>query len=197
MEPACKLAEENYYIHLYDYKGHGYSSGEKNMFDIKDLYDNFFAVLTKVRKDLPLFIFCHSLGGAIILTFLMQNSHLKLSGVIFHNPFFALPTGTKLSLTLSDKLDCLLLPQKFEGFVLNGRIDAHQLGYGEKLLRNLFNDRLIVPVVGLKTIRNLIKFDKILAGFANQTFSFPSLFLLGEKDVVTPMKFTHKYFQKV
>ena len=96
-----------------------------------------------------------------------------------------------------DWFDAKFMPKKFEGFLLNGRIGAHDLGHGEKFLSKTFNDRFLVPVIGLKTTWTLLDIESLISSGSLTNFNYPSLFLLGEKDVVTPMAETHKIFKKI
>lgn len=66
---------------------------------MKSLYEDFFSVLSKVRKDLPLFVIGHSMGGGTLLSLLLKNSNLKISGVILSNPFIKLDTKNDLKIT--------------------------------------------------------------------------------------------------
>lgn len=196
MEIAKNFADKNYFVHLYDQSGHGYSTGGRNMTTLEELYENFFTVLTKVRKDLPLFLFCHSMGGGSLLTLLQNNPDLKISGVIFHNPFVQMSTKAPINFSFSDRMDCALLPSKFDSFVLNGRFSAHDLGHGEKFLKRVYEDRFLLPIIGLKITRTLLRIETILKNFPTN-FNYPALFLLGERDVITPMKDTHKILKKI
>lgn len=81
---------------------------------LEELYENFFAVLTKVRKDLPLYIFAHSMGGGMMLTLLSKNPHLKISGIILHNPYVTFPNIPPVNFGWTDRLDLKILPKKFE-----------------------------------------------------------------------------------
>ena len=41
----------------------------------------------------------HSMGGGTLLSFLLKNSNLKISGVILSNPFVKLDTDNDLKIT--------------------------------------------------------------------------------------------------
>lgn len=105
MEAAQSFADQGFFVHLYDYKGHGYSSGERYGCTLEDLQHNFLTVLTKVRQDLPLFIFTHSMGGGMMVCLLSQNPNLKLAGIIFHNPFVFLTHERPMSYKWDDWCD--------------------------------------------------------------------------------------------
>jgi len=70
-----------------------------------ELYEIFFSVLTKVRKDLPLFLFGHSMGGGMLLSLLAKNPHLKISGVILSNPFITMSNLHPINYSWRDRID--------------------------------------------------------------------------------------------
>lgn len=78
-----------------------------------------------------------------------------------------------------------------------GRISPHDLGHGEKYLKSVYDDRMLTPVQGLKIIKTLQKIESILHQQTKITFNYPTLILLGEKDVICPMKETHKLLVKI
>jgi alpha-beta hydrolase superfamily lysophospholipase len=84
---ACELAANDYEVHLFDFSGFGYSSGRRFMASYEHLQHDFHLVLKKLRKDLPLFILAHSMGGGFILSYLLSNPSFKAAGVIFYCPW--------------------------------------------------------------------------------------------------------------
>lgn len=89
------------------------------------------------------------MGGGSLLTLLIKNPHLKISGVILHNPFITFPSTPPVSVTFMDRLDIRIFPKKFEKFVFFGRMSVHDLGYGEKYFKKIYGDRKIVPLLNL------------------------------------------------
>ena len=82
---AKAMTEAGYALVGFDLRGHGKSSGIRGHFpsldavmqDIKD----FFAFLTMRYPDLPQFLYGHSLGGLLVLTYSLKNK-ANLKGVI-------------------------------------------------------------------------------------------------------------------
>lgn len=83
-------------MHLYDWRGCGFSSGGRDTNSLSNLYEDFFSVLSKVRKDLPLFVLGHSMGGGTLLSLLLQNQKLSIAGVILSNPFIRIDHTNEL-----------------------------------------------------------------------------------------------------
>ena len=137
------------------------------------------------------------MGGGSILTLLAKNPDLKISGVIFHNPFISFSNQEPINFGIKDRLELAILPDKMEKFLMNSVLGAHDLGYGEAFLRRTYEDRFLVPVLGTKILKTLIQIEKIIKNSSKKIFNYPSLFLLGEKDIVAPMKECHKIFKKI
>jgi acylglycerol lipase len=90
------LADANFFVHIFDFRGFGFSSGIRNVSTLKSLNEDIISVFTQIRKDLPLFIVCHSMGAGQIFALLKKNPNLKISGVIFSNPFIDFPPSLNI-----------------------------------------------------------------------------------------------------
>ena len=67
------------------------------------MYEDFFSIIINVRKDLPLFIFAHSMGGGTITALLKRNPSLKIAGVIISNPFIKLESHGAIEISSMEK----------------------------------------------------------------------------------------------
>jgi len=82
---AKAMTDAGYAFAGFDLRGHGKSSGIRGHFpsleavmqDIKD----FFIFLTQRYPDIPQFLYGHSLGGLLVLTYVLKNK-TGLKGVI-------------------------------------------------------------------------------------------------------------------
>jgi len=52
---------------------------------MNDFHDDLKLVLLRVREDLPLLLFGHSMGCLVIGTFLINNPDLKITGVVLNS----------------------------------------------------------------------------------------------------------------
>lgn len=82
---AKAMTDAGYVFAGFDLRGHGKSSGIRGHFPsweavMQDIRD-FFTLLTTRTPDLPQFLYGHSLGGLIVLTYALQNK-TKLNGII-------------------------------------------------------------------------------------------------------------------
>lgn len=95
--PAISFASADLDVHLFDFSGFGHSSGKRFMASYEDLQHDFHLVISKIRNDLPLFVFCHSMGGGLMLTYLLKNPDIKIAGVIFYSPWVGFPKELNLN----------------------------------------------------------------------------------------------------
>jgi len=88
IESALQYALNGFDVHLIDLKGYGLSGAPRfYKLTIHDYTRDVTALLQQVDPNLPLFIYGHSMGGLTIMTYLINNPSLKISGVILSAPF--------------------------------------------------------------------------------------------------------------
>lgn len=124
-ETAKRLAHKNYSVYAFDLRGHGDSEGQRvwvDSFDdyIKDL-EVFYDLVAKKEPNKPIFIFGHSMGGAIVTIFAIKKIR-PVAGIILSAPairptedvgFFTI-TSARIAGTLTPSLAVLKLePEKF------------------------------------------------------------------------------------
>jgi len=70
-------------VFTFDLRGHGKSSGPKNLIkDIDEYRQDVENVYRSISKDIPFFILGHSMGGLIVFHFLMFQERTEIAGVI-------------------------------------------------------------------------------------------------------------------
>jgi len=92
------LARRGYAVHTFDLRGHGHSSGERVwVTSFKDYLSDLDVFVARVRRqevDKPLFLFGHSMGGAIAALYTITRQP-QLQGLILSGP--ALKPGAEVS----------------------------------------------------------------------------------------------------
>ena len=82
-------------VTLFDYRGHGKSSGDRAYCDNWNSYsEDLEAAMSTLlpNKDVPTFVLGHSNGGCIVMNYLLDNPQIckdKFQGVLLSSPFFA------------------------------------------------------------------------------------------------------------
>lgn len=77
-------------MYTYDYYGFGYSGGTRFNGRMRYFVEDLHKVIMQAYDDLPLFLFGHSLGAAVILDYLHFN-RIRVAGVIVTSPMFVVP----------------------------------------------------------------------------------------------------------
>jgi len=118
---ATRLAGAGYSVHAFDLRGHGRSAGPRvaprRFTDYIDDLDRFLASVEAKHPGKPVFLFGHSMGGAIAA--LTAESHQpKLAGLILSGPALAIDApplliaATRMSGALTPKFPAFKLPNE-------------------------------------------------------------------------------------
>ena len=95
-----RLADAGYAVHAYDQRGHGQSVGARVLVDsFREHLDDLKAFVAEVETESdgsPLFVFGHSMGGAIVTLYVAVRSN-PFAGVILSGPAIAAPRGLRLA----------------------------------------------------------------------------------------------------
>lgn len=90
---ANRLADDGWKVFSWDMRGHGRSEGKRgfarSLTDHIDDLDRFMKLVNKQRKDLPVVLFGHSMGGLVTLRFL-QSKRFDYSALVLSSPALGL-----------------------------------------------------------------------------------------------------------
>ena len=96
-EMGYQLALNNFDVHMVDLEGYGWSAGTRGKGPkIPNLHFNVTVLIEQFREGVPTFLWGNSMGCMVLNTFLLQNPHLKLNGVVFGSPFFEISEELEL-----------------------------------------------------------------------------------------------------
>lgn len=100
LESAILYALNGFDVHLIDLRGYGLTGGPRmNTQGIAEYHRDVTCLLQQVNPKLPLFIYGHSMGGLTITSYLTNNPHIKVSGVILSAPFLGFNPSKKIDQT--------------------------------------------------------------------------------------------------
>jgi Serine aminopeptidase, S33 len=94
-QAGLRFAEAGYSVHMVDFSGFGYSGGARANSSIEELHQDLICLISTVNINSPLYIYAHSLGALVALTFLIRNPSLHVSGVIMSSPMLSFPSNRK------------------------------------------------------------------------------------------------------
>lgn len=92
------LNENRISVYVYDQRGHGLSEGKRGHTSSHErMLDDLEEILMYVRSeynDLPLFVFGHSMGGNVVLNYLLTKNTGELQGAVVSTPWLQTKIAT-------------------------------------------------------------------------------------------------------
>jgi alpha-beta hydrolase superfamily lysophospholipase len=177
---ARAMTDAGYVFAGFDLRGHGKSGGIRGHFpswdavleDIKD----FFIFLTQRYPNLPQFLYGHSLGGLIVLTYALKKKK-GLKGVIASSAGLRSPTHEqKVKVMLAKALGSLA-----PAMLIPSGLDSTLLSHDPDVIRAYNNDPLVHDRISLGFGKDGLKATDYVWSHAHE-FSVPLLLMHGAAD---------------
>lgn len=139
---AKAMTDAGYAMVGFDLRGHGRSTGIRGHFPsldavMQDIRD-FFVFLKGRHPDLPRFLYGHSLGGLLVLTYALKNSD-GLKGVIATSPGLRSPVHEQKAKVMLAKV----LGSLFPTTLLASGLSTELLSHDPDVVRAYQNDPLV------------------------------------------------------
>ena len=180
---------------VYDLRGHGHSSGQRGHARYRDLLADAGAMVEQARQrfpELPLFLYGHSLGGNIALSYILQqpDGAKEVRGLVLSAPWLKLAFAPPKALLALARAMAKLYP----AFSQANRLQPAWLS------RN--------PAVGKAYLADPLVHDRISAGLFCQVHDagravlrsdppeLPMLILHGSDDPITSFRSSQRYARK-
>ncbi|KAL4488335.1 hypothetical protein ABPG72_019185 [Tetrahymena utriculariae] len=179
---ADQLAKAGCVVQLMDLRGFGYSGGPRGASTIEELHQDIQVLLKQANKDLPLYLYGHSMGGLLVITLAMRNPVLNIAGVITTSALIGFPKDRKMNFFKAYLVKAL--GKKLEDIVINSMIHPTALTKNNEYIKKCFGDRLMIPFLGMNMAKSILEGTEYVLPNAFK-FSFPCLVIHGQKDMVT------------
>ncbi|CAD8048712.1 unnamed protein product [Paramecium sonneborni] len=188
------FAKMNFVVHLIDMRGFGFSGGPRGSQVITDLQMDVEVLIRQASKDLPLFLYGHAMGALVIISLLIRNSKLKISGVICTAPTLGFP----LNRNIGPFKQFLIknFGHYLEDLVINTNVNPTSMSKNNQHIQRIFEDRLIMPFLGVGMARSIYKTLPFI--FKNgELFQFPLIIFHGKQDTQSSYEDSVKFFKLV
>jgi acylglycerol lipase len=192
---ALQLVDRGFAIYTFDLRGHGKSSGTRNI--VRSYNDcltdlEFFTQQVKLKEpNKPLFLFGHSFGGTIATLFAIRYK-LLLNGLVLSSTFFETNRHiSRLSLQLIMLLGHLL--PKIPTLFLDSKTLSRNLEVVEIYEADLLVDRGRIPA---RTLAEMLKATVEIQSRAPE-IELPLLLLHGTEDRLVSMEGSKKFYSVV
>jgi len=180
---AARFNESGIEIRSFDLPGHGLSDGKRGVMppldSIYDLIDKFLCVIRTERPGIPVFIYGHSLGGCIVLDYLIKHKP-SVRGAIVTSPWITLTAAPSKIKVATVKILRHILPDLTSSSGLN----SGYLSHNEDVCKEYANDPLVHDRISLRLFTEAESAAADIIKNAH-TIELPLLVVHGRGDLIT------------
>jgi len=178
-----------------DHSGHGKSKGKRgHVAKFEHLFDNIVQLhseATRKYSDLPVFLYGHSLGGSIVLNYLLEHPKNGLKGIIATSPALETaftPPAFKVALGK-------IMRNIYGAYLENNGLEVNHISRDPKVVQDYINDPLVHPKIsaelGISTLeRGKLAIEKV------GKIHIPVLLMHGSDDKITAAAGSQKFVDK-
>jgi alpha-beta hydrolase superfamily lysophospholipase len=185
---------KNFAVYALDLRGHGRSLGQRGYIDsFGQFRDDVQAFLELVRSEvpqLPVFLVGHSLGGLIVLNYVLHQP-VGLSGVVASGPLLSQPPISGFQLWLA-KLLSVLLPR----FTMSAGLEVEALSRDQSVVDAYTSDPLVHGKGTPRLAMELMAATEWTHAQA-ATLNLPCLIVHGGADRLCAPKASQAFFDQV
>jgi len=194
---AARFAENNIAVFTFDGRGHGKSSLPKpdayfeNHEDyLKDI-DALFNKAAGYLQKLPIFIYGHSMGGALVASYVLKYKP-QARGIILSAAALKPAEGTsRLLIAVSSIIS------KYAPKLKVLKLDPTQISHDEEVVKNYIEDPLVYSdPIPARTAMKCSCMMKMIEDKASE-FNMPVLILHGSEDRLTNPKGSDEFFKNI
>ncbi len=197
------LTAAGYAVYAFDNQGHGRSQGQRGHINRwQDYRDNTQAFLQLVRQqepNAPLFLMGHSLGGLIVLDYVLHSAQLpqfqalNLLGIVVSAPAIQPSSGTAHSARV---VLARLLSGLFPRLTLKMKLSASGLSRKQEVDQAIADDPLIHPYATLRWGSEALDTIKWVRAHIDQ-LQLPILLTHGDADPIIAPEGSREIFQQI
>ncbi|MGH1335416.1 MAG: lysophospholipase [Aureispira sp.] len=178
-----------------DHAGHGKSGGKRgHVAKYAYLYDEIeklYAEATRRHAGVPVFLYGHSMGGGLVLDYLLQKKHTGLKGVIASAPMLeAAFEEPKLLLKVARFVRPI-----YPGFSQDNGLEQKFLSKDELVIAAYNSDPLVHSKITVETALSMIDSGKNSLRVVSK-LKTPLLIVHGDQDGITSHKASQRFADK-
>ncbi|MEP5610828.1 MAG: lysophospholipase [Cyclobacteriaceae bacterium] len=179
----------------FDFRGHGKSEGSRgHMPSMDTVLDDVEESLKFTRVnflDIPMFLFGHSFGGCVTLTYVLKKPVTELTGFIASSPWLALAfEPPKWKVKMGEYMASV-----FPRLTLASELDTTHLSKDEELVKEYVSDPLVHNKVSAKFFSETVKAGSYVQQKAEDT-KLPGLVYHGDSDQIISFSATKRTAEK-
>ncbi len=189
---AAYFNAANYAVVTLDLRGHGLSEGKRGFapnFDILwDDVDYFLAEVQTQFPATPVFLYGHSLGGCIVLSYLLQRNP-RVKGVIATSPYITLGFKPSPIMVALGKMMFKIYP----AFIQDNQLNTSDLSRDEKVVNSYESDPLVHAKLSAGLGVSMLAQGEFIHNFKGN-ITTPLLLIHGSADKITNPEGTKDFY---
>lgn len=175
-----------------DLRGHGKSQGKRghspSFYQLLEDIQLFIQVIKPLTGNQKRILYGHSMGGSLVINYLIRFSVKNIDGAILSSPAFK-PAFTPPKIkVLMGSLFQHLIPS----LTLNNELDLKGLSRDINVIDNYKNDKFVHDRLSIRLGLDLLKFGGIALKNAKE-YNFPTLIVHGKKDILTSFQASKEF----
>lgn len=184
---------KGYNVYTGDLVGHGLSDGERIYINsINDYFKDVNFFFNRIKNEKPIFLLGHSMGGLVVLYYMLQSQSRNINGVIASSPYIKDKMEIPKAKYIMGKVAAALSPHLKIDSGLKGEMVCR-----DKAVAELYNvDKLNCSKVTAKWFVEMEKARHTLAELQKE-FSAPCLILQAGGDIVVDPEGTKQFYQGI
>jgi len=186
-----KFVEAGIQVHSFDLRGHGRSSGKRGVTYFPQCWRDLDFVIEKNEIIGPHFLYGHSMGGGLVLGYIMNGRAKNIAGAIVSSPMIRAairkPGLEKSALVLGKIMPCVAIPNGLSVTDIS-RVKEEC----EKYAKDPFNTAMAAVGLGRDM---LVNGETVLR--SGDKFNLPMLLFHGSGDRITSSKASEEFFEKM
>lgn len=140
---------------MLDLRGFGFSGGPRASSTIHELHQDIETLVQQSSRNIPLFMLGFSMGGMLLISFLMNNPQLNVTGAILVNPLIEVPEQSKLNGHKGAVVK--IVGNEFKDIVINSMMNLSALTKDTYESMKIFKDHLIIPFMSFSFVKYLLE----------------------------------------
>jgi alpha-beta hydrolase superfamily lysophospholipase len=194
MNVVNHLVPLGFTVYGFDHRGHGRSPGKRGHImgwnEFREDVKHFIDKIHQEGADKPLFLYGHSMGGSIVLDYVLHYSE-GLNGVIASGPILAQPAVSPFLLMLSR-----ILSKIWPSFSIDTQLETRAISRDAEVIKAYEKDPLVHSMASVRFGTELTAMMKWTHNHACD-LKIPLLILYGEADRLVPPAGSRKFFENV
>lgn len=194
MNVVNKLVPQGFAVYGFDHRGHGKSPGQRGHIrhwqEFSEDVHHFLNMVRKEQPEKPLFLMGHSLGGLIVLNYVISNPE-GLMGVIASGPLLSQPGISPVLLLLSK-----IMSTVWPGFSIDTKLDVHSISRDPQVIKAYEQDPLVHSMASARFGTEITAATEWTQAHAVR-INLPLLIVHGEADVLVDPQGSAEFFEKV